>query len=90
MIGTKISHYIIVGKLGDGGMDTVYKAKDTRLLHYVAIKLLRPELMINAKKRLHFIKEAQTASSLNHPNICTIHDINEENDQHFIVMDGGG
>jgi len=87
MIDTKISHYIIVEKLGDGGMGTVYKARDTRLLRHVAIKLLRPELMIDAKKRRRFIKEAQTASSLNHPNICTIHDINEDNDQHFIVME---
>ena len=87
MIGTQISHYIIVEKLGDGGMGTVYRAKDIRLLRHVAIKLLRPELMVDKKKRLRFIKEAQTASSLNHPNICTIHDINEDNDQHFIVME---
>ena len=87
MIDTQISHYIIVEKLGDGGMGTVYKARDLRLLRYVAIKLLRPELMIDEKKRLRFVKEAQTASSLNHPNICTIHDISEDNEQHFIVME---
>ncbi len=68
-------------------MGAVYKAQDMRLLRHVAIKLLRPELMIDKKKRLRFIKEAQTASSLNHPNICTIHDINEDSSQHFIVME---
>ena len=68
-------------------MGAVYKAQDMRLLRHVALKLLRPELMIDKKKRLRFIKEAQTASSLNHPNICTIHDINEDSSQHFIVME---
>jgi len=68
-------------------MGAVYKAQDMRLLRHVAIKLLRPELMMDKQKRLRFIKEAQTASSLNHPHICTIHDINEANEQHFIVME---
>ncbi len=87
MIGNQISHYKIIEKLGEGGMGAVYKARDTRLLRQVAIKMLRPELMVDKNKRLHFIKEAQTASSLNHPNICTIYDINEANNQHFMVME---
>lgn len=87
MIESKISHYKLIEKLGEGGMGTVYKAYDTRLLRHVAIKMLRPDFLIQKSKLLHFIKEAQTASSLNHPNICTIHDIDEKKSQHFIVME---
>ena len=87
MTAHNLMHYRIIDQIGYGGMGAVYKAYDTRLLRHVAIKLLRPELMVDQSKRRRFIKEAQTASSLNHPNICTIHDINEDGDQHFIVME---
>ena len=87
MTAHNLIHYRIIDQIGYGGMGAVYKAYDTRLLRHVAIKLLRPELMVDQSKRRRFIKEAQTASSLNHPNICTIHDINEDGDQHFIVME---
>jgi len=87
LIGTRLSHYIIQVKLGQGGMGVVYKAQDTRLLRSVAIKILLPHLVTDEKRRLRFIHEAQAASALNHPNICTIHDIGEENNIHFIVME---
>ena len=86
IIGSTISHFRILEKLGEGGMGVVYKAEDTKLKRLLALKFLPPHLSASEQDKARFIQEAQAASSLNHPNVCTIHDIQEENGRMFIVI----
>lgn len=87
MVGESILHYKIIEKLGEGGMGEVYKAKDTKLERFVALKFLPSQITSTEEDKARFIQEAKAASAMNHPNVCTIYDIQENNGRLFIVME---
>jgi serine/threonine protein kinase len=87
VIGKTISHYSVLEKLGEGGMGVVYKARDTRLDRFVALKVLPAARVADPERKLRFVQEAKAASSLNHPNIITLYDIGQAEGVDFISME---
>src|SRR3972149_6210377 len=87
MIARTVSHYQILEKIGQGGMGVVYKAQDTKLDRFVAIKFLPPQMAATEENKVRFVREAKSAASLSHPNILSVYEIDEENDSLFIVME---
>src|SRR5437588_6099740 len=86
-MGRTLGHYELLHEIGKGGMGVVYRARDLRLDRFVAIKLLPPEKMSDADRKRRFVQEAKAASALNHPNIVTIHEIDELDGVDFMVME---
>src|SRR2546425_7631252 len=86
-LNKRIAHYLILEKLGEGGMGIVFKAKDTRLGRFLALKMLRPESVSDPARKQRFTQEAKSASALNHPNIIHIYDIGEQGGADFIAME---
>src|SRR5512136_195553 len=87
MVGTTVSHYKILEKLGEGGMGVVYKAEDLKLDRIVALKFLPHHIDAGEEEQARFLQEAKAAALLNHPNVCTVYDIKEEKGQQYIVME---
>jgi serine/threonine protein kinase len=86
MIGKTVSHYKIIEKVGEGGMGAVYKAEDVKLKRTVALKFISPQAAVSSEQRTRFVREAQVVASLDHPNICTMYEIDDIEGQMFIAM----